>query len=80
MREEARELCGVLDREETVLLSLESSSHELSNIRLELKSNSNGLTGLFSLPLTHGGSNSLGGGESERFVLLFPNKVSSTYE
>ena len=47
---------------------------------LALKSNNSGRTGLFSLSLTHGGSNSLGGGESERFVFLFPNKLWSTYE
>jgi len=46
---------------------------------LELQSNSIGLPFISSLFLTHGGLNSLGGGEFERFVLLFPNSDSSTY-
>lgn len=79
LRDELRlELCGVLERADAGVLALFTS--ELSKTSLALKSNNSGRTGLFSLSLTHGGSNSLGGGESERFVFLFPNKLSSTYE
>jgi len=46
---------------------------------LELQSNNIGLSRFSSLSLTHGELNSLGGGEFERFVLLFPNNDSSTY-
>ena len=80
LRDELRlELCAVLERADAAgVFALFTS--ELSKTSLELKSNNSGRTGLFSLSLTHGGSNSLGGGESERFVFLFPNKLSSTYE
>ena len=56
------------------------STKELSNTVLGLQSNRRGLTDFVLLSLTHGGSKSLGGGESERLVLLFPNRVSSAYE
>lgn len=56
-----------------------NSPNELSIISLELQSNNIGLSRFSSFFVTHGGLNSLGGGEFERFVLLFPNNDSSTY-